>query len=74
MVILSTFQFGSVLSLIHHALYFQFPGEVVNYWIQHSLIFFVIPPYLIYIWGALATACEETAVDASLVMSSLAWL
>ncbi|KAL5476209.1 hypothetical protein EMCRGX_G026125 [Ephydatia muelleri] len=28
-----------------------FPGEVLNYWLQHLLIFFVVPPYLVYIWG-----------------------
>ena len=30
----------------------QFPGEVINYWLQHFLIF-IVPPYLIYIWGML---------------------
>lgn len=28
-----------------------FPGEVLVYWIQHLLIFFVVPPFLIYAWG-----------------------
>ncbi|XP_065888024.1 transmembrane protein 164-like [Dysidea avara] len=26
-------------------------GELVEYWVQHILIFAVIPPYLIHIWG-----------------------
>ena len=36
----------------------QFPGEVINYWLQHSLIFFIVPPYLIYIWGMLTAGYE----------------
>ncbi|KAL5509680.1 hypothetical protein EMCRGX_G005084 [Ephydatia muelleri] len=27
------------------------PGEVFNYWLQHIIIFFIVPPYLIYTWG-----------------------
>lgn len=27
------------------------PGETLVYWVQHGFIFFVVPPYLIYIWG-----------------------
>ncbi len=29
----------------------QFPFEVYNYWLQHFLIFFVVPPFLVYTWG-----------------------
>jgi hypothetical protein len=29
----------------------QFPGETIMYWVQHVAIFFVIPPYLIWLWG-----------------------
>lgn len=29
----------------------KFPGEVLMYWIQHILIFFIVPPFLIYSWG-----------------------
>lgn len=49
---------GGVPSLLTLYL-FQFPGEVYNYWIQHTLIFFVIPPYLIYIWGTWAAAWDN---------------
>lgn len=28
-----------------------FPGEVMMYWIQHATIFFIVPPFLIYVWG-----------------------
>lgn len=28
------------------SIWFKLPGEVAVYWIQHILIFFVIPPYL----------------------------
>ena len=40
----------------------QFPGEVINYWLQHSLIIFIIPPYLIYIWGMLTAGYEGEGV------------
>lgn len=26
-------------------------GRLFFYWLQHILIFFVVPPYLIYLWG-----------------------
>ena len=29
----------------------QFPGETAIYWVEHAVIFFVVPPYLVYIWG-----------------------
>lgn len=29
----------------------KFPGEVLVYWVQHIMIFFVVPPFLIYSWG-----------------------
>lgn len=31
----------------------KFAGEVLLYWVQHLLIFFIVPPYLIYTWGML---------------------
>lgn len=36
---------------IQPLLFIQLPGEVFNYWLQHIIIFFIVPPYLIYIWG-----------------------
>lgn len=28
-----------------------FSGEIVVYWLQHGLIFFIVPPFLVYSWG-----------------------
>lgn len=30
---------------------FQFHGEIILYWIQHIMIVFVVPPYIVYQWG-----------------------
>ena len=38
----------------------QFFGELVEYWAQHILIFFIVPPYLIYIWGNNLHKCIKT--------------
>ena len=38
----------------------QFPGETAVYWIQHTMIFFIVPPYLVYIWGP---ECLEPFTD-----------
>lgn len=32
-------------------MHLKFAGEVLAYWTQHILIFFLVPPFLIYSWG-----------------------
>lgn len=44
--------YGAALALLFpETLSRLLPGEVFNYWIQHIIILFIVPPYLIYIWG-----------------------
>jgi hypothetical protein len=59
----SKFSVAMLRMLIHHvygaAVAMLFPevgptdifGRMTAYWVQHILIFFVVPPYLLYYWG-----------------------
>ncbi|XP_011409793.2 PREDICTED: transmembrane protein 164-like [Amphimedon queenslandica] len=44
--------YGAFIAMIlpdTHARHYH--GEIPLYWIQHFMIFFVVPPYLVYSWG-----------------------
>lgn len=68
----SKFTFGVLRVIIHYihvtllpllfpdTLARQYPGETAMYWIEHAVIFFVVPPYLVYIWGP---ECLESFTD-----------
>lgn len=50
--ILVHYVYGAVIAMVFPDTQCRFlPGEVIVYWTQHTMIFFVVPPYLIYIWG-----------------------
>jgi hypothetical protein len=47
--------YGAAIAMIFpDTLAREFQGQITLYWVQHFTIFFVVPPYLVWLWGPTA--------------------